>query len=93
MSDQINDGGPAFPRDPQWNRYGYISQEGWNGMSLRDVFAGMALQGILSKSLFPNSSGNKSISWATTREPSGRSASIAAYEIADAMIAARGEAK
>jgi hypothetical protein len=86
MSDQINDGGQAFPMS-----FGCDS-ENYSGMSLRDWFAGMALQGILSKSLFPNSSGNKSISWATTREYSGRSASIAAYEIADEMLAARKEA-
>jgi hypothetical protein len=51
MNDPINDGGPAFPvkdegrwLDPQtctrWEPY--------NGMSLRDYFAGQALQGILS---------------------------------------------
>ena len=86
MSDQINDGGQAFPMAYPESYSIKIS-----GMSLRDWFAGMALQGILSKSLFPDSSGNKSINWSRTREYSGRSASIVAYEIADAMIAARKE--
>jgi len=38
----INDGGPAFPvpTDPL--------NPGTNGMSLRDWFAGMAMQGMLS---------------------------------------------
>lgn len=73
MSDQINDGGQAFPMS-----FGCDS-ENYSGMSLRDWFAGVALQGILSKSWYGRAT--------------GRSASIVAYEIADEMLAARKEAK
>ena len=51
MSEQIKDGGPAFPK-PGWinlnedsENYGSISCG--DGMTLRDWFAGMALQGII----------------------------------------------
>lgn len=35
------DGGPAFPRSGNWSK-------DYDGMSLRDWYAGMALQGYLS---------------------------------------------
>ncbi len=44
----MKDGGPAFPATRYWNEkelgYRYSSE---CGMSLRDWFAGMALQGIM----------------------------------------------
>ena len=45
MGKQINDGGPAFPRDNQGDDAG-VSEWGWTGMSLRDWFAGQTLSGI-----------------------------------------------
>ena len=47
MSNQINDGGPAFARDSHMaKQLGlYVQQQ---GMSLRDYFAAAALQGFLS---------------------------------------------
>jgi len=39
--EQINDGGPAFPN------LGYNADKNYNGMSLRDWFAGQALAGML----------------------------------------------
>ena len=47
MSNQINDGGPAFARDSHMDKeIGlYVQQQ---GISLRDYFAAAALQGILS---------------------------------------------
>jgi len=48
MSDKIKDGGPAFPPIRllvDGDRFTRI--EGPEGMSLRDWFAGMALQGLL----------------------------------------------
>lgn len=42
MSEEINNGGPAFPLG---TIDGYVN----SGMSLRDWFAGMALQGVLQK--------------------------------------------
>jgi hypothetical protein len=45
MMNTINDGGPAFPLATS-----SASNESVNGMSLRDWFAGMALQGMLAQS-------------------------------------------
>ncbi len=43
MSNQINDGGPAFPNVPPDSQY-----SDWDkGMTLRDFFAAAALQGLL----------------------------------------------
>ena len=43
MSNQINDGGPAFPNVPPDSQY-----SDWDkGMTLRDYFAAAALQGLL----------------------------------------------
>ena len=46
MSNQINDGGPAFARDSHMDKQIglYVQQQ---GMSLRDYFAAAALQGLL----------------------------------------------
>lgn len=80
MSDKINDGGPAFP-------FGQVSEatgapiNGYHndGMSLRDYFAGQAMQGICSG--------------ASSHGPMGgfKSTVVAAdaYDIANAMLAAR----
>ena len=43
MSNQINDGGPAFPLQS----IGPEFQPGYSGMTLRDYFAAAALQGLL----------------------------------------------
>ena len=43
MSNQINDGGPAFPNVPPDSQYSK-----WDmGMTLRDYFAAAALQGLM----------------------------------------------
>mgnify|MGYP001499131020 CR=1 FL=1 len=44
MADKINDGGPAFPLPKELYEHSEISPY---GMSLRDWFAGMAIQGML----------------------------------------------
>ena len=49
MSKQ-NDGGPAFPIPNASDMDGYVYAPQSEGMSLRDWFAGMALQGFLSYS-------------------------------------------
>ena len=82
----MKDGGAAFP-----HRITIISQHGGaehqehlvhDGMSLRDWFAGMALQGLLSHSC------NKDIPiW------KAKDAVVRAYEMADAMIKERGVSK
>jgi hypothetical protein len=63
---RINDGGPAYPSDN-------FGQDAQRGMSLRDWFAGMALQGML----------------ASEWEDSPTHGGEWAYKYADAMIAAR----
>jgi hypothetical protein len=78
MTTQPNDGGPAFP---QISEIGDICTTS-NGMTLRDWFAGQSLAGLMPVCLHD------------TIEPGGWPRHIAhhAYEIADAMIAARGAA-
>jgi len=73
------DGGPAFPRsgfDIAENSLKSIAGE--EGMSLRDWFAGMALQGFCGMS---DTEGN----WTWTVEE----AASTAYRCADAMLKAR----
>jgi hypothetical protein len=65
---QTNNGGPAFPN------LGYNKEANYNGMSLRDYFAGQALAGMLSN---PE---------CITGRPA---VAVHAYGYADAMIAAR----
>lgn len=64
------DCGPAFPVHPDVNPDGYAS-----GMTLRDWFAGMALQGMMNE---PSNHRSLAIDDASY-----------CYEIADAMLAAR----
>ena len=68
MSDKINDGGPAFPIQ------GGLGLNSTKGMSLRDWFAGMALQGLLANPVHATHR-DHIIPWA--------------FEEADAMIAER----
>jgi hypothetical protein len=64
MSDTIRDGGPAFP-----------SPGAFDGMSLRDWFAGQAMKALLETGHFNNS----------------EEMSAHAYSLADAMIEGREE--
>ncbi len=47
MTNQMKDGGPAFPHRE------YESRPYYHGMSLRDYFAARALQGILANEASP----------------------------------------
>jgi hypothetical protein len=70
----INDGGPAFPKqsaDGEW----------YEGMSLRDWFAGQALVGLLA-------SGHPSYNLADT-DQNAQYAAFRAYVMAEEMLAAR----
>lgn len=79
---KIDDGGPAFPgfkKSREWDedRADYVAQNiPAGGMSLRDWFAGMALQSIINN---PN--------W---RDWTPRAIASEAYIYADAMIQTRG---
>lgn len=90
-----NNGGPAFPR-PMSVSHGGVSEHQFSsgdqdGMTLRDWFAGMALQGMLESGLLSkcfdarrqDSNHAKTVSWfASFAAPD-------AYDIADAMLAER----
>ena len=88
MTDQINTGGAAFPGgqfEPQ--HAGSNDREPWNhGMTLRDYFAAKALPALLSE-LYA-----QSVRRNARYEDAYATASKAAYELADAMLAARGGA-
>ena len=82
MSDKPDDGGPAFPyrccEGPGQDKTYHFA----TGMSLRDWFAGMALQGIIagSVSLGELDNGIRSVV---------DSEALASYMITDAMLAER----
>ena len=84
MNAEINDGGPAFPRPPftpkdshdQFAQAGFAAT-GHPGMSLRDWFAGQALAAI------PHIGCGCDLK--------NEEFAKAAYQIADAMLAARKE--
>lgn len=74
MTNQINDGGPAFPCKREFRSNGVvIDYEMVPGMTMRDYFAAAALQGLLAD-------GGGS-SWEVDAN--------AAYKAADAMLKAR----
>lgn len=73
-----NDGGPAFPCEQHETQEGTWNQTFEPGMSLRDWFAGMALQGLASAT-------DASGAW-TGADPT---VANQAYRIADAMLAER----
>ena len=77
MSNQINDGGPAFARDSHMDKQLglYVQQQ---GMTLRDYFAAAALQGMMAQFDPENELEHHIAKWS--------------YKAADAMLKAR-EAK
>jgi hypothetical protein len=82
---KINDGGPIHPIPEVRDMDGNGIMAGWNGMSLRDWFAGQALTGLMvmisaDKHELPEPKG-----------PVG--CAIEAYRLADAMLAERSKAE
>ena len=84
----MKDGGPAFPVTMQNDSDGFIldwygqmmppgTRRQWNGLSIRDYFAGQALAGIIAAH-----TGDAPL-------PDGLHAVNDAYEYADAMISER----
>jgi hypothetical protein len=96
VKEQFNDGGPAFPNRGDNTPTNPI----YDGMSLRDWFAGKAVNGMLSQPPATFMSKHKSL-WEPALEKSEHWTQFAAkvaelgYDIADAMLAARekGETK
>jgi hypothetical protein len=79
MDKKLDDGGPAFPRvvTEDWRE----RQDG--GMTLRDYFAGQAMQALITKT--PVGSAPPGI---TNRN---KATAVGAYDYADAMLRARKE--
>lgn len=75
MSDTINNGGPAFPTENEAQTG--TSTWRYEGMTLRDYFAAKAMQAAIS-------SPNCSVAF------DGMQVASAAYQMADAMLRARG---
>lgn len=97
MSNPIDDGGPAFPRDTKWNTDGTPCQNGARGMSLRDWFAGQAIHTAWAD-LARSEDAGEGDTVGTYELTAGddvftcaKYTAIRAYEIADAMLAARKE--
>ena len=76
---KINNGGPAFPI-PLNEGQPYQGHSPCNGMTLRDYFAAKAMQGLCVGRSHTQLKGH------------AKASADAAYEIADAMLRARGEA-
>ena len=49
MNSQINDGGPAFPHSVRSFEMSQSKTSSFDGMALRDWFAGQALAGVVSR--------------------------------------------
>ena len=82
-----NNGGPAFPRpSSNFNRISLGYEAAQDGMSLRDWFAGMVLQAIVTAEYMKAGDGEE----LDIERLSNVSASEA-YAIADAMIDERGD--
>jgi hypothetical protein len=100
MSEQINDGGSALPTADAYHPSGQIAY-GRKGMTLRDWFAGQALNALVTADSMEN---HKQLSADGQADGTyfGRSfvcqdywyeVSQSAYAVADAMLKARGGAK
>ncbi len=71
----INNGGPAYPTNA-------IRDSGFSGMSLRDWFAGMAMQGMYAAT-------KRNFSNGRMEYPNERACAGWSFAQADAMLAAR----
>lgn len=76
MSERKDDGGPAFPFKCQGPT---TAPETYYGMSLRDWFAGMAMQAQVSQDIYRNPFSDADMSYIATMS----------YGFADAMLKAR----
>lgn len=78
MNNQIYDGGPVcpIPHSTLEHEGQTLYLAGWDGMTLRDYFAAKALQGALASDAF--------------RFIGPQEKAETAYQMADAMLAARG---
>lgn len=77
-----NDGGPAFPNFREIDQHGLVHQN--DGMSLRDWFAGRAMQALAPGTF------EAACEEGQTAAKAAEVVADVAYRMADAMIAARG---
>lgn len=88
--DKVEDGGPAFPVVAEGGEGSGLHPDRWDGMTLRDYFAGQALAAVISVT----SSGMHTPRglYSEPRNPSmdiREAMARDAYDIADAMLLAR----
>lgn len=93
MSTPINNGGPAFPQPNHLieTSRGREEARGWmndSGMSLRDWFAGMALQGLLSKLPVIDQTGEFGVK-VLDKIAYNNDVADSCFQLADAMLAER----
>ena len=81
MTEHIEDGGPAFPREAYVNPNGVVVHAGCQGMTLRDWFAGQALAALYRQSFMPG------VILREDYEQWSRELAAVSYIVADAMIA------
>ena len=82
MSNNINNGGPAFPIHINPGQT-YTAHATCDGMTLRDYFAAKAMAAVITGSMADGSHLSDGVEVIFSR---------AAYKFADAMLRARGEA-
>lgn len=84
--DKVEDGGPAFPVVAEGGEGSGLHPDRWDGMTLRDYFAGQALAGMIASHDW-----TKNIALESKRDnvPAVYALSKAAYFAADAMLLAR----
>lgn len=80
MTNEIEDGGPAFPCS--------VYDGAW-GMTLRDWYAGMALQGLLSEGLRDAANNALATGLCSKDDTVSDGVSKLSYTLADAMLEAR----
>lgn len=94
----VNDGGPAFPHGPLGDTMHGEEGRVWHqfpagaGMTLRDYFAGQAIAGVIRSTVEADSAAVLSESADATGLAIEQVIARSAYEIADAMLAAREKA-
>ena len=91
MSNEIDDGGPAFPMPAGPEPAGFTHYN--EGMSLRDHFAGQAMQGMLADGGYEQLAREVRDGLADDEMGMVDVVSQVSYIIADAMIKARKESK
>lgn len=88
MNDTIKNGGPAFPSTQALATASGVTTPGHAGLSLRDYFAAKVIAGLCSNPGGPFQA-NPMRGWGLVNITLGQLAEEA-YDIADAMLAARG---